>query len=292
MPPEQSTTTFIRRRIAAKRRPKLKKKVTGRASRSAKYPPSLPFSSAFLCLFVARPLVIAHRGASAEAPENTLAAFDLALVLGADGIELDVQTTRDGVPVVFHDATLARLTGQRGRIACFTREDLRAVRVQGEPIPSLAEVLALVRHRAVVQIEIKRGVPVAPVVAAVLRARAAAHVMFASFESAVVDEVRRLAPRIPRMLIAEGRGRPRTAFRSPPAGLLSTLTALAATGVSMDYRAIRSPDFIAALKSQGLCVWCWTVNRPHTMLRLATWGVDAILSDNPALLKSTLEGPH
>jgi glycerophosphoryl diester phosphodiesterase len=217
-------------------------------------------------------------------------AFRRALALGADGIELDVQTTHDGVPVVFHDATLARLTGRRGRIAQLTREELRAVRVQGEPIPTLAEVLALVRNRAVVQIEIKRGGPVAPVVRAVLRAHAATDVMLASFETAIVDEARRLAPQIPRMLIAGGRGRLPAAFRNRTAGLVSALAALGAAGVSMDHRAIRSPAFIAALKSRGLCVWCWTVNHPRAMLRLATWGVDAILSDNPALLKSTLAG--
>lgn len=239
---------------------------------------------------MARPLLIAHRGASAEAPENTVPAFRRALALGADGLELDVQTTRDGVPVVFHDATLARLTGRRGRIAQLTREELRAVRVQGEPIPTLAEVLALTRHRAVVQIEIKRGVPVAPVVRALLRAHAATDVMLASFAAAIVDEARRLAPQIPRMLIVGGRGRLPAVFRNRTAGLVSALAALGAVGVSIDHRAIRSPAFIAALKSRGLCVWCWTVNHPRAMLRLATWGVDAILSDNPALLKSILGG--
>ena len=80
--------------------------------------------------------VIAHRGASAEAPENTRVAFRRALALRVDAIELDVQLTRDGVPVVFHDAALRRLTGEPGRLADRTRRQLRRLRVAGrEPIP-------------------------------------------------------------------------------------------------------------------------------------------------------------
>ncbi|HUJ43539.1 MAG TPA: glycerophosphodiester phosphodiesterase family protein [Opitutaceae bacterium] len=238
---------------------------------------------------MAIPLLIAHRGASAEAPENTLPAFRRALALGVDGIELDVQLTRDGVPVVFHDTTLARLTGRRGRIAWLTREELRSARVQGEPLPTLAQVLALPRKRAVVQIEIKRGVPVAPVVQAVLRGQAAADVVLASFDPPIVAEMRRLAPQIPRMLIAGGRRRRLGPFRIRGDALAADLVSLGAAGVSLDHRALRSPAVITALKSRGWCVWCWTVNDPSAMLRLASWGVDAILSDNPALMQSTLK---
>jgi glycerophosphoryl diester phosphodiesterase len=240
--------------------------------------------------FVARPLFIAHRGASAEAPENTLAAFQRALAAGVDGVELDVQVTQDGVPVVCHDATLGRLTGRRGCIARLTRDKLRAVRVRGEPLPTLAEVLALTAGQAVVQIEIKHGVPVAPVVRAVQRARAAGEVVFASFDAAIVDEVRRLAPGIPRMLITGNRRLGRAAPGARVEALVPILAALGAAGVSVDWRALRSPAFIPAMKSRGQCVWCWTVNDPRVMLRLAAWGVDAILSDHPALLRSTLLG--
>jgi len=238
---------------------------------------------------VVRPLIIAHRGASAEAPENTLAAFARALAAGADGVELDVQVTADGVPVVSHDASLRRLTGRPGAIARLTRDQLRAVRIRGEPLPALAEVLALLAGRAVVQIEIKHGVPVPPVVRAVQRARAAGAVIFASFDAAVVDEVRRLAPGVPRMLICGHRLRAGgTSARVE--GLVPILAALGASGVSLDSRAVRTPTFVRALKSRGSCVWCWTVNDPRQMRRLAGWGVDAILSDDPALLRSTLGG--
>jgi glycerophosphoryl diester phosphodiesterase len=231
-----------------------------------------------------RPLCIAHRGASVEAPENTLAAFRRALALGVDGIELDVQLTRDGQAVVFHDLTLTRLTGLRIRLARLSLRELREVRLYGEPIPTLAEVLALSRRRAVVQIEIKRGVAVTPVVRALRRARPGTGVMLASFDAAIVAEARRLAPHIPRMLITRGRGRGRAET------LVPVLVALGAAGVSIDHRAICSPAFVTALHRCGLSVWCWTVNDARAMLRLASWGVDAILSDNPALLRSTLAG--
>lgn len=236
---------------------------------------------------MARPLVIAHRGASAEAPENTLAAFRRALALGADAIELDVRLTRDGVPVVFHDATLNRLTAGRGPVARRTRRELRAFSVRGEPIPTLGETLDLLRGRAVAHVELKRGVRVAPVVRAVRRARAAGGVIFGSFAPALLREARRLAPEIPALLITAGPRRP-----LPPAQaaqvLIRRAAALGFRGVSLHWRAVRSRAFVRAFRRHATVLWCWTVNDPRTMRRLASWGVDGILSDDPARLKSTL----
>jgi len=226
------------------------------------------------------PLVIAHRGASAEKPENTLAAFRRALARGADGLELDVRLTRDGVPVVFHDATLRRLTGAPGRLATRSWRELKKLRVRGAgSIPRLADVLALVRGRAVVQIELKRGTTVAPVVRVIRRARAAGWVILASFETGLVRRARRLAPEIPRMLIAKGRS---------PDKLLRTMTALGAAGLSLHHHAVRNRALVTRIHRQGGTVWCWTVNTAPAMRRLAARGVDAILSDNPALLRRTV----
>ena len=195
-----------------------------------------------------------------------------------DGIELDVQTTRDGVAVVFHDATLRRLTGETGRVAARTWRTLQKLRVQGtEPIPRLTEALSFVRGRAVVQIELKRGVVVAPVIRAIRRARAAGWVILASFEPGLVREAARLAPAISRMLISEGRGRADK--------LLRQMAAAGAAGLSLNYRAVRRRAFVKAIQAGGASLWCWTVNRPADMRRLAGWGVNGLLSDNPALLK-------
>ena len=226
-------------------------------------------------------LVIAHRGASAEKPENTLAAFRRALALKVDGIELDVQLTADGVPVVFHDASLRRLTGRPGRLVNQTWRDLEKLRVAGtELIPRLADVLSLVRGRAVVQIELKRGASVAPIVRVVRHAGAGPWVILASFEAPLVGEAARRAPEIPRMLIAEGRGGPKK--------LLRQMAAASASGLSLHHQAVRNRAMVETIHAGGAALWCWTVNDATTARRLAGWGVDALLGDNPVLLQSAV----
>lgn len=230
---------------------------------------------------MARPLIIAHRGASAEAPENTLAAFRRALALRVDGIELDVQVTQDGVPVVFHDAGLKRVTGTRGRLTAKSWPELAALRVRGtEPIPRLVDILRLTRCRAVVQIELKAGVSVAPVIRAIMTARAAAWVILASFEPKLVRETQRLAPAVPRMLISEG--------RRSPATLARQLAALEASGLSVNHRAVRDADWVAYFHARGHAVWSWTINDARTARQLAGWGIDGLLGDNPSLLRRSL----
>lgn len=229
---------------------------------------------------MANPLIIAHRGASAERPENTLTAFRRAVALEADGIELDVQVSRDGVPVVFHDTSLRRLTGTAGRLAHKTWAELRVLRVRDtEPIPRLVDVLRLTRGLTVVQIELKSG-PVAPVVRAIKAAHAAEWVILASFDVRLVTEARDLAPAMPRMLITEG--------REAPAGLVRRLAACGAGGLSVNHRAIRSAAWVGHFHRRGYAVWSWTVNDIALARRLAGWGVDALLGDDPALLKSAV----
>lgn len=230
---------------------------------------------------MATPLIFAHRGASAERPENTLAAFRRALALKVDGIELDVHVTRDGVPVVFHDDDLRRLTGEPGRIAARSWREVQRLRVRGaEPIPRLVDVLRLTRGRCIVQIEIKAGVPVAPVVRAVKAARAMEWVVLASFSVGLVRDARRLAPTVPRMLISDG--------KRSCASLARQLAACDAAGISVDHRAIRSAGWVRWFQTRGFSVWSWTVNDARTARRLAGWGVGAWLGDNPALLRRAL----
>jgi glycerophosphoryl diester phosphodiesterase len=226
------------------------------------------------------PLIIAHRGASVEKPENTIAAFRRALALEVDGIELDVHVTGDGVPVVFHDASLRRLTGVRGRLAGQTWPELKKLRVLGrEAIPRLIDVLRLTRGLAVVQIELKAG-PVDPVVRAIRAAHAADWVILASFHSRLVAEARTLAPAIPRMLISEGRAAPVTLVRH--------LAACGAVGLSVNHTAIRSAAWVKYFQQRGYGVWSWTVNDPAVAKRLAGWGIDALLGDDPALMRRTV----
>jgi glycerophosphoryl diester phosphodiesterase len=229
---------------------------------------------------VVSPLIIAHRGASAECPENTLPAFRRALALDVDGIELDVHVTRDGVPVVFHDPALRRMTGAAGRLAGKSWAELSALRIRGTAsIPRLADVLRLTRGLAVVQIEMKSG-PVSPIIRAIQSARAAEWVILASFDRRLVAAARDLAPGIPRMLISEG--------RDAPAALVRKLAACGAGGLSVNHRAIRSAAWVRHFHQRGLAIWSWTVNDPADARRLAGWGVDALLGDDPALLQSAV----
>jgi glycerophosphoryl diester phosphodiesterase len=226
---------------------------------------------------VPQALIIAHRGASAEKPENTLAAFRRALALEVDGIELDVHVTSDGVPVVFHDASLSRLTGTRGRIARKTWAELQTLQVLGrEPIPRLVDVLRLTRGLAVVQIELKAG-PVTPIIRAIHAARATDWVILASFHADLVAKARILDPAIPRMLISEG--------RAAPLALVKRLAACGAVGLSVNHEAIRSAVWLKYFQQRGYSVWSWTVNEPAVAKRLGGWGIDAILSDDPALMR-------
>jgi len=264
------------------------------------------------------PLCVAHRGASSEAPENTLRAFARALELGVDGIELDVQVTRDGVAVVFHDFTLTRLTGTRGRLADRTWAELRNLQVQTEPIPTLADALSLTRKRAILQIEIKKGTPVAPVLAAIQKTASAKYVILASFEHDILREAAALAPKLPRMLIADkpkhftllrqgfgGHGTKiakgakvgKAVIHHSPFGirhssfamkLLQTMKSVSANGISLCHEAIASPLFVETIHRHGAQLWCWTVDDVRTMKRLRDCAVDAIITNNPAKLIKTL----
>jgi glycerophosphoryl diester phosphodiesterase len=270
------------------------------------------------------PLVIAHRGASIEAPENTLRAFQRALELGVDGIELDVQVTRDGIPVVFHDYTLTRLTGTRGRLADRTWAELQKLRVSGEPIPTLADALSLTRKRCILQIEIKKGAPVAPILAAIRKTASTKHVILASFEPDILRQAAALAPKLPRMLIVDpasrhskredakrskvgtsvighraldiGHSPPAIGHRSSDIGhspsalkLLQAMMAVGASGLSVSHEAITTPFFVETIHRHGAQLWCWTVDDVRTIRRLRDYDVDAILTNDPAKLIKTLD---
>lgn len=101
---------------------------------------------------------IAHRGASAQAPQNTLKAFKLAERLGADAIEMDVQVTREGVPVVFHDQLLRRLTHVPGRLTAHTLAELKKIKMQGEAIPTLKAALEATQKPVFLEVKDPHGI--------------------------------------------------------------------------------------------------------------------------------------
>lgn len=227
---------------------------------------------------------IAHRGASGEAPEHTRAAFRLALRQAADGIECDVRLTRDGVPVLWHDARLERTSDGRGTLRGLPLRRLRRLdcgrwfgpRFAGERALTLAEALRLVRGRALLHIEIKtdRRQPARPVTTRVIRCvrrqRAARRVLLSSFDPAVLAQIRRQAPRLRCALIAA----------RAPRRCLRRARALGAVAIH-PHAALATAAFIRRAHALGLAVHVWTADRPRQIARLLARGAEGIISNHP-----------
>lgn len=159
-----------------------------------------------------KPFIWAHRGASGAAPENTLAAFKLAEQSGADGIELDVHLSRDGVPVVMHDETVNRTTDGRGAVADFTLRELRRLDAGrwfspdfcGEPVPTLADVLTWAEDRIRINVEIKTA-SAGRAVLEVLSEFPQARVLVSSFYHGLLLLIRQWSPELPIGFLVDSR---------------------------------------------------------------------------------------
>ena len=236
-----------------------------------------------------RPLVLGHRGASADAPENTLAAFKLAIEQGADGVELDVRRCATGEVVVFHDEDAARIAGVPLRVADAPLAELRALdvgthrdpRFRGERIPLLEEVLAALPG-AFVNVELKsRGRPdvgLAAAVARVLRvAGAGGRAIVSSFDYRLVVAFRVAAPEIPVGLLVEAE-RPRP--------LLTALaTRLVGPAAIHPDRRLVTPARARSWSARGLALFVWTVDDPEEARRLAALGAAAIITNVPGRIR-------
>ncbi|MGN9806793.1 glycerophosphodiester phosphodiesterase [Micromonospora sp. L32] len=232
------------------------------------------------------PLAFAHRGGAAEGDENTVEAFARAVGLGYRYVETDVHGTADGVAVVFHDATLERITGERGRIADLRWADLASVRVGGAAVvPRLEEVLAA-WPRVRFNIDVKADGGVAPTVETVTRAGAAERVLLASFSDARLIRMRALTEgRIATSLGMRGVARLRVAslhgwrLRLPPS--------VVAAQVPPRYGRVPVVDrrFLAYCHRLGLQVHVWTIDEPAEMHDLLDLGVDGIMTDHVGVLR-------
>jgi glycerophosphoryl diester phosphodiesterase len=233
------------------------------------------------------PLLLGHRGARHAAPENTFAAFNLALEEGADGVELDVRLNASGDVIVCHDLTLERVTEGRDSRALHelsTRECNEVRLAQGERLPHLVDVLDWAeRHGACLNVEIKAdGHGRRRLVRAVARlteARSAAgNLLVSCFNPVVVQLHALLAPSVPTAWLLD----------SP---LLSRLPLLAHAGsAAIHPRAdLIHADTLAGWKRQGFRVHAWTVNDLERARELAQLGVDCLISDQPGALRQALD---
>jgi glycerophosphoryl diester phosphodiesterase len=240
-----------------------------------------------------RPLVWAHRGASRDAPENTMAAFQLAARQEADGVELDAQLCGSGEVVVLHDESLGRTTGFAGLIAETPWSVVRTLdagarkdeKFRGERVPLLAEVLAQTPSALLVNVELKcdrrddRGLTAATI-AVIREARAEERVLLSSFNPLCLWRARRIAPRLPRALLFE---RDSTfALRHALSAPLLDLVALHPEDV------LATPEAVRAWRRRGYLVAPWTVDDPGRAAELREAGATAIITNVPAEMLRTL----
>jgi glycerophosphoryl diester phosphodiesterase len=235
------------------------------------------------------PLVIAHRGASAYAPENTLPAFELAVRHNADMLELDVQRSADGVLIVFHDETTERWDGRKRRVTDCRLDELRALDVGGARIAMLAEVCALARERGVgLNVELK-GLGIGADVARLLHEeRVEELVLISSFSPIALGEVAVANPRLPRAYLMGTRTyRPDVRFREG-----WPFRSLRRTGATAWHPAYQLPLLawlIPRVRRAGYRVNVWTVNDVAAMRRLIALDVDGIITDMPDVLYRLLQ---
>jgi len=226
-----------------------------------------------------RPLVFAHRGGSALAPENTIAAFDNGLALGADGLELDVHLSSDGVVVVHHDRTLERTTTLHGPIAERTAEELRRA-----DVPTLAEVLARYRDpRIIIELKVNSAELAAAAIDVVRQADAVDRVCLGSFGLRVLRAARAIEP-----AIATSGAREEVRWALYRSWIGWPVSRVAYGGYQIPELAGRtrvvSPRFVEYAHDAGLGVQVWTVDTEDAARRLLTWGADALITDRPDVI--------
>jgi glycerophosphoryl diester phosphodiesterase len=237
-----------------------------------------------------RPVIVAHRGYSGRAPENTLAAIRLAMACGADWIEIDVRATRDGMPVVIHDRTLDRTTTGRGPVNEWSFWELREqVAIAGAPrerVPTLAEVLAVTRNRVPLAIEVKDPEVTERALRDVADADAGGSVAVWSFHRPALEIARAQAPNVPRAFLHRGS---RDGAAWDPGEFLSHAERLDAAGVSFFPEDVDT-GVVEAAQERGLRVYTGTVNDARVALRVLNAGVGAVITDEPVGLRALLAG--
>lgn len=242
------------------------------------------------------PVRIAHRGASghALAPENTLAAFERAVQLGVDAVEVDVRATADGIPVVLHDATLDRTTDREGPVSELTLAQVRqadagswfADGFAGQRVPTLVEVLDLMRHRALVVVELKAEFITERVLKVIDDVAAMDGVVIQSFSAESVRRAKALAPTVPAALLVGDL--PTSPSRIRARRLAREVLGVGANALNIWHAAL-TPPFFEEMRKRGITVWTWTVDEEVVMRDVVQMGVQGIITNFPDRLNSVLD---
>lgn len=270
-----------------------------------------------------KPLVIAHRGASGFAPENTLAAFRMAIALGADGVEMDVQLSADSRVMVIHDARVNRTTNAAGNVAALTADQIarldagawfdrrlsirprvramaerafnsssgKGLKFSGEAVPTLEATLALLAPAGLrrIYIELKGGgkqqQPLLEATVALVRAwRLQQSATLLSFDHKIVKQVKQLAPDIRTAATFAIAGRGSANARS----IIDSAVRADADEAALHY-GIATRRTVEALHESGITVSAWTANSKMLMRRIAACGVDSIMTNFPDRLIAVLQ---
>jgi glycerophosphoryl diester phosphodiesterase len=240
----------------------------------------------------ARPVVVAHRGNSSVAPQNTLVAFEAAWRADADAVELDVQLSADGEIVVIHDDTVDATTDGSGDVAATSLVELRALDAgswfapsyAGQRIPTFGEVLTFLTDRPGMDLllelkDVWKPDDVARLAAAIDAADLADRVVVQGFHPETVAALRDVAPHLPRGFLAY----------LPYDGLLETCAELAVVACNPSVAMVQAdPALVGRLHDAGLRVMVWTADEPHEWRALVAADVDAIITDRPDRLAGWL----
>jgi len=244
--------------------------------------------------------IVAHRGESADAPENTLAAFRLAWERGVEAIELDVHQAADGALVVIHDADTERTTGVRKIVKESALEDLESLDAgswkggdwAGEPIPTLDEALATVPENGVCFVEIKVGPEAVPALVESVRNSGLSpeQVVIISFHADTIAETKRRLPALRAYFLSGFRQDEATGAWSPTVEeLIATAREIKADALNVSYRGPIDETFVRKVRDAGLGFYVWTVDDAGEARRLVELGVDGITTNRAAWLREQLE---
>ena len=243
-------------------------------------------------------LIIGHRGASRDAPENTLGSFRLAFEQGADGIEADFRLTRDGRVVCLHDDSAARTAGVDLRVEEATLAELRRLdfgawkgaQWAGERIPTLAEALRSLPAGKRLFIEVKSGAEIIPSLAADLATAAvpADRIRFLSFDPGLILALKERLPQYRACWLTDYRRR--GAWHPSAEEVLAQLADCRADGLASRDRAILDLHLVQALRARGLEIHVWTVDAASACRRLCRLGVDSVMTNRPGWLRRQVAG--
>ncbi len=230
---------------------------------------------------------VAHRGYSGMAPENTMASFRAALAEGADGVEFDVHLSAEGVPVILHDADLARTTNGHGEVQSHTVAQLQtldagswfAAEFADERIPTLHQALELFHGKTTPYIELKSAGAAEPTVALLRELGMIEQVVIMSFDEVLLEQVKAADTHIRRRLLlgADGSANPEESWRQA-----ATRTGM--THLSIDHAAL-TPQRVAWLHAMGYHVVAWTVNDAARMRELIAMGIEGIITNEIGALR-------